>query len=277
MENLTGEYYINQSKLPHSWCSGCGYGIILGSITRSMAAMNMTMENTLVATGIGCWGKSDDYLATNGLHTTHGRAIAFATGVAINKPELDVITLVGDGDGSTIGGNHLLHAAKRNINMTVIMADNLLYGQTGGQYSAVTPYKAKTQTSQFGNPEPAMDVCAVVAAAGANYVARGTAFHINQLDKLIKKAMSVRGFSFVEVLSPCPAHFGTKNDYKSAVELMNWIKNLAVPIDVYNKLSDEEKQSHMATGTIIERDNDDFSTRYEKIRREALYKVGGAK
>lgn len=277
MEKLTKEYYIDQNKLPHLWCPGCGYGIIFGSITRSMASFNMTMDNTLVTTGIGCWGKSDDYLATNGLHTTHGRAIAFATGVAINKPELNVITLVGDGDGSTIGGNHLLHAAKRNINMTVIMADNLLYGQTGGQYSALTPYKAKTQTSQFGNPEPAMDVCAVVAAAGANFVARGTAFHVNQLDNLIQKAMSVKGFSFVEVLSPCPAHFGKKNGFKNTIDLMNWIKDLAVPIDAYSKLSDEEKENHIPRGIISERNKDDFSTRYEKIRKEALTNYGGAK
>lgn len=270
MEKLTQEYYIDQSKLPHAWCSGCGYGILLGSIARGMASSNMTKDNTMVTTGIGCWGKSDDYLATSGLHTTHGRAIAFATGITINKPELNVITLVGDGDGSTIGGNHLLHAAKRNINMTVIMANNLLYGQTGGQYSALTPFEAITQTSQFGNPEPSMDICAVVAAAGANFVARGTVAHINQLDKLLQKAMSIKGFSFVEVLSPCPAHYGTKNHYTDTVSLMNWIKDLVIPVGSFNKLSEEDRENHLPGGIIVERNKDDFNTRYEKIRKTAI-------
>lgn len=269
MITIDRDYYLDERKLPHSWCPGCGYGIAVGSICRAIASKNYKQEDLMIATGIGCWGKSDDILSTDGLHTTHGRAIAFATGVAINKPNLKVLTLVGDGDGATIGGNHLIHAARRNVNMTVIMANNLLYGQTGGQYSATTPYGSITQTSQFGNVETDMDMCKFVEAAGANFVGRETVLNPVKLDNLIKRALDVKGFSFVEILSGCPAHYGKMNKYYSNVELMDWLGEIALPLAKYEKLDEEKKEKYFPTGVLCEKFRDDYLTSYEKRRAEA--------
>ena len=171
--NASWREYLDEKMLPHMWCPGCGNGIALGALTRALAELALPRNRVVVVTGIGCWGKADDYLATSALHGTHGRALAFATGVKAARPELTVIVLMGDGDGATIGGNHLIHAARRNIDLTAVVLNNQNYGMTGGQVSATTPVDAITSTTMYGNPERDFDLCRLVDAAGANYVARG--------------------------------------------------------------------------------------------------------
>jgi 2-oxoglutarate ferredoxin oxidoreductase subunit beta len=270
MSGYEADYYINQKNLPHLWCSGCGNGIVLGSIARALAQLHLNREEVVIATGIGCWGKADDYMTTNAFHGTHGRALAFATGIKAAKPSLKVITLMGDGDGSTIGGNHLIHSARRNIDITAIIVNNLNYGMTGGQYSATSFHGQRTVTSKYGNPEKAMDLCELVAVAGANYVARGMVYQIVQLDKLIKEAISKKGFSLVEVISPCPTQFGRRNKISNPVKLMNWLKEKCVNQVEYERLPSEKRKDYYLLGKIVERNEPDFNSQYEKIRQQAF-------
>ena len=257
--------YLLEEKLPHFWCAGCGNGIVLASIIRNMEQHGFTRENTVVATGIGCWGKADDYLKTNTFHGTHGRALAFSTGIKLARPELDVITLMGDGDGITIGGNHLIHAARRNVDVTAIMVNNLNYGMTGGQYSGTTPKDSVTKTSPYGHVENAFDVCGVVKAAGAGFVARGTVMDVFELDRLIDKAISHKGFSFVEVISPCPTHFGKANKLGGAPAMMQWIKDNTLPAAKAAGMSWDELRGKFVTGILEDREQEDYSTAYARV------------
>ena len=270
MVSSAANKYIDFSRFPHMWCAGCGAGIVLGSIARALSELELKKEEIVITTGIGCWGKADDYFTTNGFHGTHGRALAFATGIKVAKPNLKVIALMGDGDGATIGGNHLIHAARRNVDITAIVVNNFNYGMTGGQYSATTPYGKKTLTSKFGNPENPIDLCQLVSVAGANYVARSTAFHVVQLDKLMKEAIAKKGFSFLEVVSPCPTQFGKNNKIQGGVKLMEYIKEKGVTKSQYEKMSLEEREGYIVLGKIIERNNLDFNSQYEEIRKIAL-------
>ncbi|MDI6725789.1 MAG: thiamine pyrophosphate-dependent enzyme, partial [Smithellaceae bacterium] len=168
MPHATGTKYLKNGVLPHMWCSGCGIGVMLGGLLRSFEEMGYKNTDTVVVTGIGCTGKADDYLVTNALHVTHGRALAFATGVKAFKPALHVVTLMGDGDSVTIGGNHFIHAARRNMDITAIVINNFNYGMTGGQVSGTTPAGGFTSTTSYGNPERDFDICALASVAGAN-------------------------------------------------------------------------------------------------------------
>lgn len=256
--------------LPHIWCAGCGGGIVLGSILRGIQALNLSREDVVITTGIGCCGKADDYVATNAFHGTHGRALSFATGIKVANPNLKVIVIMGDGDGATIGGNHLIHSARRNVDLTAIVVNNSNYGMTGGQCSATTPHGKKTSTSEFGNPERAFDLCNLVSAAGANYVARGTVYHVVQLDKLIQDAIEKKGFSFVEVVSPCPTHFGRRNQMGGPVAMMEWLKEHGVTRQKFDRLTEEQKSGYFPIGKFVERDDPDFNAQYEEIRQLQL-------
>lgn len=257
--------YLTEDKLPHFWCAGCGNGIVLGSLVRVMDALGLPREETVVVTGIGCWGKADDYIRTNTFHGTHGRALPFSTGIKLANPALNVITLMGDGDGTTIGGNHLIHAARRNVDLTAILVNNLNYGMTGGQYSGTTPKDSKTKTSPYGHVEEAFDVCALVRAAGAPFVARGTAYDIVQLDGLIKRAMEHKGFSLVEVIAPCPTHFGRANRMPKAGEMMEWIKGRTVPRAKAEQMPPEELRGKFVTGVLADVEKEDYSTAYQRV------------
>ncbi len=277
VHNTNWKEYLDERMLPHLWCSGCGNGIALGSLARALAELNLPRNKVVVVTGIGCWGKADDYLSTSALHGTHGRALAFATGVKAARPELTVIVLMGDGDGATIGGNHLIHAARRNIDLTAIVVNNHNYGMTGGQVSATTPVDAITSTTRYGNPEQDFDLCRLVEAAGANYVARGTVYHVPPLDRLIRDGIKKKGFSFIEVISPCPTHFGRRNRLGSAVEMMKLLKEKAVPVGSAAAQKGELKEGSFLTGKLVDREELDFTTRYELIRQKALVKGGSRK
>jgi len=268
---MTREYrrYLLQSALPHFWCPGCGNGIVLGAIVRALAASGIPPKDVVVVTGIGCWGKADDYLNVNAFHGTHGRALPIATGIKANRPELTVVALMGDGDCATIGGNHLLHSARRNIGVKAVVVNNFNYGMTGGQYSSTTPAGKATSTSPFGNPENGLDIARVVEAAGANYVARTTVYHAVQIETYLREALATPGFALVEVVSSCPTYFGRLNGMRSAVDTMKWLKEKAVNLKAAEGLTEAERRERIVTGKFCDRGEPDFNQRYEEIRRAA--------
>lgn len=261
--------YLRQDKLPHLWCGGCSHGVVVGAVARALAGLGIAPEQTVVSTGIGCFGKADDYFATHALHGTHGRALAFASGVKAVKPELTVIALMGDGDAATIGGNHLIHAARRNMDITAIVSNNNNYGMTGGQCSATTPAGKRTTTSPYGSPEPDFDLCELVRGAGGGFVARSTPFHVKALERLIREALEYRGFSFVEVLSCCPTYYGRYNREGDAVAMLQAIKQRALAADKYAQLSPEERAAHIPVGLLYRQERVDFNTCYGTVRRKA--------
>ncbi len=261
--------YLVQDKLPLFWCGGCGHGIVLGAIVRAFEELQLDRKNTVVVTGIGCWGKADDYINTNTFHGTHGRALAFATGIKLANPELKVLALMGDGDGATIGGNHFIHAARRNVDVTAIIVNNFNYGMTGGQYSGTTPEETYTSTSQNGHIEEPFDLCNLAEASGAPYVARGTVYQVIQLQKMIVEAINKKGFSFVEAIAPCPTHYGRANKMKTAPLMMNWIKNNSISIKGSEKLSEDELKNKFVLGKFVDKSKEDYSTKYRKIVEKA--------
>ncbi len=269
MSHATGEKYLRKGALPHMWCSGCGIGIMLGAMLRAFEELNYEHSEIVVVTGIGCTGKIDDYLTTNALHTTHGRALPHATGIKAFNPKLRVVVVMGDGDSVTIGGNHLIHAARRNIDVTAIIVNNFNYGMTGGQVSGTTPSGSITSTTIYGNPEREIDICALAEVAGANYVARGTLLQGWELKEYIKEALNKKGFSLVEVFSPCPTHFGKHNAITQPREILDWFKKNGLPPDKYNLLGAEEKKDYFAIGKLVDRNAPDFNFLYEELRARA--------
>ncbi len=220
--------YLRVERLPHIWCPGCGLGLILSCFLRGLYKSGLALDKVAVVSGIGCAGRVAGYIKLDSFHTTHGRAIPFATGLKLANPELKVVVFSGDGDLAAIGGNHLIHAARRNIDMTVICANNFNYGMTGGQLGPTTPAGARTATSPLGNLEMPFNLPYLVAASGAVYVARWTTVHARQLEKTITEALLKRGFSFVEVISPCPTYYGRMNEQTSGLEQMKYYRDKSV-------------------------------------------------
>ncbi len=266
MKYATGMDYIRTQSLPHMWCAGCGNGITVKAIACALENLRLDPRKIVMVSGIGCWGKADDYFTCNALHTTHGRALAYASGVKGANPELTVIVLMGDGDGTTIGGNHLLHAARRNMDLTAVLVNNYNYGMTGGQASATTPHDALTSTSVLGNPERSIDVCSLAEVAGANYVARETVAQGMRLSKRIQEAIANKGFSLVEVASPCTTLFGPKNKMKRPVEMLRWLREKGVSSARFDKLENAAELGYFKVGKFVDRQAPDFNTSYEVMR-----------
>lgn len=262
--SYTYQDYLNTTAMPYMWCPGCGNGIIVRSIAEALAQLEIPPHKIVVATGIGCFGKADDYFDTHTFHGSHGRALAFASGIKAGNPELNVLALMGDGDAVTIGGNHFIHSARRNMNITAIVANNLNYGMTGGQYSATSPLHSLTSTAAKGVPEQAFDVAALAQTAGAGYVARSTAYHVIQLKKLIKEAIQKQAFSVVEVMAPCPTHFGRRN-YKGQQAMMEYFKDFSLAKSRYEQMPAEQKAGYIARGVFTDLDTPDFLTSYYRI------------
>jgi len=218
------ERFLRRGMIPHIWCEGCGNGIILNCFAQALEDLNMDLDKVVVVSGIGCIGRISGYTNTDSFHTTHGRPIAFATGVKLANPELKVVVISGDGDLFAIGGNHFIHAARRNIDIQVICANNFIYGMTGGQYGPTTPLDAWTTTTPYGNIEHAFNLVHLAAACGAVYVARWTALHVRRLTESIKKALQKEGFSFIEVVSQCPEIFGRYNKMETPLKMTQWFK-----------------------------------------------------
>jgi 2-oxoglutarate ferredoxin oxidoreductase subunit beta len=231
--------YLREESLPSTFCSGCGAGVVSNSFIKAVKDLGYeNLSKFTFVSGIGCssWIISP-YFKADTLHTTHGRAIAFATGLKLANPELKVVVISGDGDLAAIGGNHLIHAARRNIDMTVICVNNYIYGMTGGQVGPTTFTGDRTSTSPYGNPERPFDISRLVAAAGANYVARWTTAHPVQATRAIRTALEKKGFSFVEMISQCPTSYGRKTGTSSPEEMIAWFKKYPVrkkdaPVDL---------------------------------------------
>jgi 2-oxoglutarate/2-oxoacid ferredoxin oxidoreductase subunit beta len=261
--------YINESKLPTFWCPGCGHGVIIRALAQAFDELQIPPQRIVLVTGIGCFGRADDYFQTNALHTLHGRAIAYATGVKIARPDLVVVALMGDGDSASIGGNHLIHAARRNLGILALVANNRNFGMTGGQYSPTTKQGDKTSTSRYGFPERPFDLCALVKAAGASFVARSTVSHARLLVKYMKQGITRGGFSFVEVMEPCPTMYGKFNELGDAPEMIRQIEEEVVPVSKWTE--DSEK---IPIGVLCERELPEYTKAYDEVIRKAEGKVG---
>lgn len=205
------EKYLRADRIPHIWCSGCGLGTVLGNFLYALDELGWDPDKVAVVSGIGCTGRISGYLRLDTYHTTHGRAIPFATGLKLANPELHVAVISGDGDLFAIGGNHFIHAARRNVNLTVICVNNFNYGMTGGQVGPTTPLDGRTTTSPFGNFEHPFNLVHLAVSAGASYVARWTTLDGRRLQKGLVEALGHKGFTFVEVISPCPTNYGRRN------------------------------------------------------------------
>ncbi|MGD1048196.1 MAG: 2-oxoacid:ferredoxin oxidoreductase subunit beta [Candidatus Krumholzibacteriaceae bacterium] len=257
--------YIREKNFPHIWCSGCGDGIVLKALIRSLKKLGIAKDDTVMVSGIGCSSRTPGYVDINTLHTTHGRAIAFATGVKLANPKLHVIVVTGDGDATAIGGNHYIHGARRNIDLTVLLYNNYIYGMTGGQVSPTTPRGKNASTAPFGNLEPAFNISGLAQAAGASFVALGDVYHVQQLDKLITAALSKKGFSVVEILSPCPTAYGRRNKLANPVDLMNWLKDNVVQKDRLDKMAEDERKGKVASGILWDVEKPEFTAEYDKL------------
>ncbi len=219
---------LRKDRLPHIWCSGCGLGTALNCFLGALIQSELDPNQVAVVSGIGCTGRVAGYVATDSFHTTHGRAIPFATGLKLANPRLKVVVFSGDGDLIAIGGNHFIHAARRNMDLTVICVNNFIYGMTGGQLAPTTPTGARTSTSPTGNRDHPFNLAYLAAASGAAYVARWTTLHVRRLQRAISEALLKPGFSFVEVISPCPTLYGRWNKQKSGLEQMAYYKEHSV-------------------------------------------------
>jgi 2-oxoglutarate ferredoxin oxidoreductase subunit beta len=219
------DYLIRADRFPHVWCSGCGLGSVLSCFVQAIAASGIPKEKFAVVSGIGCTGRASGYLNLDVFHTTHGRAIPFAIGLKLANPELNVIVFSGDGDLFAIGGNHIIHAARRNADITVICSNNFIYGMTGGQLAPTTPLEAWSTTSPYGNVEPPFNLCNLVASAGASYVARWTSLDARRLQESIEEAIHKRGFSFIEALPPCPTTFGRRNRFDTGLKMLDYFRD----------------------------------------------------
>ena len=245
--------YLRPSVEATTFCPGCGDGTVLTSILQAIDELGMAMDDFVFVSGIGCaaWIISPNFNA-DVLHTTHGRPIAFATGIKLNLPEKKVMVVSGDGDLTAIGGNHLIHAARRNIEMVVICANNGIYGMTGGQVAPTTPREARTITTPYGSLENTFDISRMVQASGASFVARWTTYQPRQLTKSIKKAIQKKGFAFIEVISQCPVQFGAKTGAGSAVEMLEMYRKSSISVKKAVEMSPQEIEDKIVTGEFID-------------------------
>jgi 2-oxoglutarate ferredoxin oxidoreductase subunit beta len=265
VSNVTHKYLRPKKAFPNVWCPGCGIGIAMGALIRAIDGLEMDKDEVSIVSGIGCTARIPVYLDFNTLHTTHGRAIAFATGVKLGNPKLHVIVISGDGDLLAIGGNHFIHAARRNIDITCILVNNYIYGMTGGQYSPTTPFLKNASTAPYGMVEQSFDPCDMARSSGASYVARGTVYHASQLSRLMSQAISHKGFSFVEVVSNCHTQYGRLNREGSAVKMIQWQKEHAVPSSSAEKMTKEDMVDKFVIGKLFEEFRPEYVSEYQKI------------
>jgi 2-oxoglutarate ferredoxin oxidoreductase subunit beta len=228
-------------KFPTIWCAGCGIGIVMGSLIRAIDHLGLSRDEVALVGGIGCTSRMPVYMDFNTLHTTHGRALAFATGLKIARPDMKVIAIMGDGDALAIGGNHFIHAARRNIGITALVVNNAIYGMTGGQHSPTTPIGKHATTAPYGNIEPPFPICELSIAAGATYVARSTVYHVLELDKHIQDAIQKDGFSVVEALSYCHTTYGRMNKFGTAPDMMRRLKENSISKPAFDQLTPGER------------------------------------
>ena len=248
--------YFRTKSLPHIWCPGCSNGIVTRAIVKAIDNLGLDPEKVCIVSGIGCSSRASGYLNFNTIHTIHGRALAFATGIKLANPDLHVIVITGDGDSSAIGGNHLMHACRRNIDITTIVFNNNIYGMTGGQYSPTTPTGDKGTTAPYGNIDDNFDLCKVAEATGASYVARSTAYHANMVVQQIEDGIKNKGFSFIETITTCPTYYGRKNKKGGAVDMMVMLKDNSVNIRAAEKLGKDKIQGKIVIGDLYKEERE---------------------
>ena len=256
---------FREDRLPHIWCPGCGHGILMRDVAQAIDNLGLNKDDVCIVSGIGCSSRAAGYMDFNTLHTTHGRAIAFATGIKLAKPEMKVIVITGDGDASAIGGNHLIHACRRNIDLTVVIFNNNIYGMTGGQYSPTTPTNEYGTTAPYGNIDNDFDIPQLAIAAGATYVARGTAYHVPQTIKMIEEGIKNPGFSLIEGVSICPTYYGRKNKKGSAVKMMLWQKDNTMDLKKIPDPDYSQVKNKIVMGVFKNEPKEEYTARYQKI------------
>ncbi len=267
------EHFLRLDRMPHIFCSGCGIGTAMGSFVRGFLKAGIDPDSLAFVSGIGCSGRAAGYLKIDSFHTTHGRALPFATGLKLANPKLNTVVFSGDGDLATIGGNHLIHAARRNVDMLCICINNFNYGMTGGQMGCTTPWSALSTTSPYGNFETPMNLPHLLAASGANYIARWTVLHLRELDQAIAEALGKKGFSFIEVISPCPTVYGRMNKRPRGLDEMLYyqqkslVKNGADPREVEISL-----ESPIVVGKFVDKDGFNYLDSREKLLNKAREK-----
>ncbi len=268
------DYLRHDKKFPHVWCAGCSNGIVLGAVIRAIDELKLNRDNIVMVSGIGCSSRMPVYVDFNTLHSLHGRAIAFATGIKMYKPGMKVIVITGDGDATAIGGNHFIHAARRNLDLTVVVLNNNIYGMTGGQYSPATPHGDKATTTPYGNIDPNFDICKLAIGAGASHVSRTTAFHAIELQKYIKEALEHPGFSLVEAICACPVIYGRLNKKGDAPAMMRNMRDNTIPIKAAEKLPPEQTAGKILRGTFIQEIRPEYTAAYKVLQDKFSSKEG---
>jgi 2-oxoglutarate ferredoxin oxidoreductase subunit beta len=254
---VTVETWLRQDRLPTIFCVGCGNGTVINCTLAAIDQAGWKKEETVFVSGIGCSSRAPGYISADSLHTTHGRALAFATGIKLANPDLNVVVFTGDGDLAAIGGNHFIHACRRNIDLSVICMNNMIYGMTGGQGSPTTPPGALSTTTPYGSTEPAFDLCGLASAAGANYVARWTSYHVKELTAAIREGLSVPGFSFIEALVQCPTNYGRRNKFRQVLDQVEYFRTHALLVQKAGRMreSGENVPDNMiVVGEMLRRD-----------------------
>jgi 2-oxoglutarate ferredoxin oxidoreductase subunit beta len=259
--------YLRERFFPHLWCPGCGHGMVLNGLLQAIEKLAMSKNEIVMVSGIGCSARITGYVDFHTLHTIHGRALAFATGVKMSRPELNLIVPMGDGDALAIGGNHFIHAARRNINITAIVMNNRIYGMTGGQFSPLSGAGIHATTAPFANIDNSFDVVELSRAAGATFVARTTTYHIQQMVDIIIKAILHEGFAVVEILSQCPTYFGRKNKAGDAVDMVKWFKDHTTAIGSKAK---KTKPGLIERGIFVQNERPEYCREYEKVVVRAM-------
>ncbi|MFA6191835.1 MAG: 2-oxoglutarate ferredoxin oxidoreductase subunit beta [Sulfurimonas sp.] len=266
--------YLRVNKMPTLWCWGCGDGVILKATIRAIEKMGWDMDNVCVISGIGCSGRFSSYINCNTIHTTHGRTIAYATGVKLANPGVNVIVVAGDGDSLAIGGNHTIHGCRRNIDLNFILINNFIYGLTNSQISPTTPQGMWCVSAQNGNIDPTFNACNLAIGAGASFVARESMIDPKKLEKILVKGFSHKGFSFIEVNSNCHINLGRKNKMNSAMENLAWIDSITMPVKKWEALSPEEQLNKLPTGVLREVEQAEYCDLYDMVIAAAQGKRG---
>ncbi len=257
--------WVRTRFMPHIWCPGCGHGVIMHSLIRALVSLGADPRSTVVASGIGCSSRMAGYINACTLHSTHGRSLAFATGIKMHKPELTVVNVMGDGDCTAIGGNHFIHACRRNIDITAIVMNNNIYGMTGGQASPTTPFGAFATTTPYGAIDPTFDICKLAEGAGASYVARTTIANPRQAEQFIANGIRNKGFSVIEIVTHCHTQFGRKNNRRLPIENYKFFKENSIPLAVAKDKSPEELAGKIICGEFVTSPKPEYTAQYKKF------------
>ncbi|AXH12645.1 2-oxoglutarate ferredoxin oxidoreductase subunit beta [Halarcobacter bivalviorum] len=261
--------YLRTNKMPTLWCWGCGDGVILKALIRAIDKLGWNMDDVCVVSGIGCSGRFSSYINCNTVHTTHGRTIAYATGIKLANPDKHVICITGDGDGLAIGGNHTIHGCRRNIDINQIVINNFIYGLTNSQTSPTTPQGMWTVTAKRGNIDPTFNACDLAMAAGASFVARETMLDPKKLEKIFVKGLEHKGYSFFDIFSNCHVNLGRKNKMATAMENLEWIDEITMAKTKYDKLEENEEKGKLFPTGILKHDTEarEYTDMYKLVQQ----------